>query len=341
MPVPSSYGAPYPPSPAVSGLVERDLLLTKSRSVAFLEAVEYLRLYARHREPIVIEGESGTGKSVLARHVHEWSPRAKRELTAVSLATVPKSLAASALFGHVPGAYTSAEYSRDGYFCAANNGTLFLDELGRSTLALQRNLLEVVETGRLRPVGSDTEVLVDVRLIFATSVPMKELVAKGRLLLEIYARIRTLTVRLPALRERPEDIPDLAELFLARHAVSHGYSEAPVFAREVFGALCRAEWPLNVRELESAIVALVIHAHPARKITLQHFKGEFLQQVLTSAGRKRKRRSSEEVRRVFYAVNRNVTRTAEILGVNPPTVRSHLKRSGNMHIEREPTPRSG
>jgi two-component system response regulator HydG len=228
----------------------------------------------------------------------------------------------------VKGAYTSADYPRDGYFSAANGGTLFLDELGRSTRALQRNLLEVVETGRLRPVGSDTEMAVDIRVIFATSVPMKDLVTRGRLLLEMYARIRTLTVRLPALRERPEDIPELAEFFLARHAVSHGYSKVPVFAREVIGTLCRAEWPLKVRELKSAIVALVIHAHPARTITIEHFRGEFLKEVLASAGRKRRRHGSAEVVRVFHAVNRNVSRTAEILGLERATVRSHLARSG-------------
>lgn len=235
----------------------------------------------------------------------------------------------------------SSCYARAGFFRSANGGTLFLDELGKASLDVQRRLLRVVESGRFYPVGSDLEMRIDVRLIFATSIPMKKLIEDDLLLRDLYARLRVFTVRLPPLRDRPEDIPDLVGSFLKKHSVTHGYQQPPKLARETMRVLCRAEWLHNVRELESAIIALIVEAHPAPVVDLEHFRSDVLKDVLASANRRRKRRDTEHVVRVFKLTDRNIAQTSDVLGIGRDAVRSHLSRYGISDAERAKLVRPG
>jgi DNA-binding NtrC family response regulator len=224
---------------------------------------------------LLLEGESGTGKSYLARRVHEWSPRAARSFSAVSLAELDDAIASSDLFGHVAGAFTDARHSRAGHFQTANGGTLFLDEIGKASPSVQKKLLGVIETGEFRPVGSDRSVRVDVRLVFAHNVPIASLVERGTFLPDLYARISTFQVEIPPLRERPEDIPALVQHFLARYAPRCGYPDGPPrVAPSLMDALAHAPWQLNVRELEGAVQLLLVEGAGSAELTLEYCEGK-------------------------------------------------------------------
>ena len=224
-------------------------VITRSLNDAFNAVVHRLRLYAQQSFPIVLEGESGTGKSLLARQVHRWSARADGPFERQSLANLPDSLAESELFGHAKGAFTGAFAERKGSLRLAHLGTIFLDEIGHASLQLQSKLLEIAEEGRVRPLGSDRVIPLDVRVLFASSELTKDLAASGRLLPDLYARLRMWRVRLPSLSERVEDIPMLVEHCLERHGRTMHLERIPQMSTEAMGVLCRAEWPGNIRQL--------------------------------------------------------------------------------------------
>src|SRR5882672_9708402 len=158
-----------------------DASLSQFPSATFRRTLAQLERFARDRRAtILLVGESGTGKTTLARHIHQASPRADRAFQRVVLSTLDDALAGSELFGHVSGAYTDARQSRPGQFASANGGTVFLDEIGKSSLSVQQKLLHVVEYGEFRPVGADREVLVDVRLVAATNLSLEDAVADGK-----------------------------------------------------------------------------------------------------------------------------------------------------------------
>jgi DNA-binding NtrC family response regulator len=297
-------------------------IVTNSLNNAFKGVIHRLRLYAPYGFPLVLEGESGTGKSVLARQVHAWSARAEGPFEDLSLANLSDSLAASELFGHAKGAFTGATSERKGAFRLANRGTMFLDEIGHASLELQAKLLEITERGRVRPLGSDRVIPLDVRVLFATSELTKDLEASGRLLADLYARLRMWRVRIPSLRERAEDIPMLAGYFLEQHAKAMRLERSPQLSAEAWGVLCRAEWPGNIRQLGQAIGVLLVHASGARRITPEHFFGDPLAEILESAQRRR-RYGPEEICRA-YQTHGKIKRTATILGVSPNTVRAHV-----------------
>lgn len=298
--------------------------ITRSLNDAYNVVLRRLRLYAPHAFPIVLEGESGTGKSLLARQVHRWSARSDRPFEVQSLANLSDSLAESELFGHAKGAFTGAIEERKGNLRQAHSGTLFLDEVGHASLQVQAKLLEITEVGRVRPLGSDRIIPIDVRLLFASSEPTQELAASGRMLPDLYARLRTWRVRVPSLSERVEDIPILVEQCLEKNARRMDLKRIPHMSAEAMGVLCRAEWPGNIRQLDQAIAALIIHVDGGRRITKEHFFGDELTEVLESSKRKRKRVPPEEVRRVYQKMG-NVKRAAVALGVCKNTVRAHRK----------------
>jgi two-component system response regulator AtoC len=231
------------------------------------EAMQRLRVMieqvAKTRSTVLILGESGTGKELVARAIHESSPRRGRKFVAINCAAIPAALLESELFGHTRGAFTDAVRDKAGLFEDADGGTLFLDEIGELPLTLQAKLLRALQEGEIRRLGETVSVKVDVRLIAATLRDLADDVAAGRFREDLYYRLNVLPVRIPPLRERADDIPQLARFFAERHAARHqiGIIELP---DAVLEALRQQPWPGNVRELENVIErALVLADGPA------------------------------------------------------------------------------
>ncbi len=206
---------------------------------------------------ILILGESGTGKELVARAIHDRSRRASKPMVTVNCAAIPKELVESELFGHTRGAFTTAVSARAGLFEAANGGTLFLDEIGDLPTSAQVKLLRTLQSGEVRPVGSDIVKIVDVRVVTATNVDLRAAIAAGTFRQDLYYRLNVIAVRLPALRERGDDILMLAHHFIQKHAQLAG-RPATRLSHEAAVLLQRYEWPGNVRELEHAIEHAVV-----------------------------------------------------------------------------------
>src|SRR5262252_1410674 len=181
-----------------------------------IDALETIRQVAATDCSILITGETGTGKELFARAVHRASPRRSRPLIPVNCAAIPESLLETELFGHIKGAFTGATNARPGRFMTAHEGTIFLDEIGDLPLSAQAKLLRVLEERVVSPVGSDNDVPVDVRVIAATHRNLEEMVAQGKFRADLYFRLNVVPVQLPALRERPEDISQIATICVAR-----------------------------------------------------------------------------------------------------------------------------
>ncbi len=232
-------------------------------SAALQRALEVARKVARHPSTVLITGESGTGKELVARLIHRASPRAAGMFVAVNCGAIPESLLESELFGYVRGAFTGATGDKPGLFEEANGGTLFLDEIGELPQALQVKLLRALQEGEIRRVGATTPRRVDVRVIAATNRDLAADVSIGRFRGDLYYRVNVVTITLPPLRERPEDIPELARYFLHRHAARLGL-DIRAITPAAMRRLVEHPWPGNVRELENVIErALVLATGPA------------------------------------------------------------------------------
>ena len=234
------------------------------RSAAFLEVMKLVGRVAPTNLPVLITGESGTGKEVVARAIHRRSARAEHPFVAVNCGALPSELIESELFGHVRGSFTGAERDRRGLWEEADGGTVFLDEITETTLAFQVKLLRALQEGEVRRVGSNRTIKLDVRVIAATNRDIEEEVRQGRFRQDLLYRLNAVTIHLPSLRERREDIPVLARRFAERVRPAGG--EAPVtFTREALGLLETYGWPGNIRELENAVVrAAALCEHTVR-----------------------------------------------------------------------------
>jgi DNA-binding NtrC family response regulator len=208
---------------------------------------------------VLVTGEHGTGKEVVARWLHQSSKRAGRTLVAVNAGGLSEGVFESELFGHVRGAFTDAKSDRTGAFELADGGTLFLDEVANMPLAQQAKLLRVLQTGEFTPVGSSKVKKADVRVVAATNARLGDEVAEGRFREDLLYRLNTVEVHLPPLRERGEDVPHLAQHFLAQHAARYGKA-VNGFRADALEALVRHSWPGNVRELEHAVERAVLMA---------------------------------------------------------------------------------
>ncbi len=228
-------------------------------SPALFLALDTVRRAAPTDFSILITGETGTGKELLARAVHRASPRRKNAFVAVNCAAIPDTLLETELFGHVRGAFTGATAPRSGRFAAASGGTLFLDEVGDLPLSVQAKLLRVLEHGVVCPLGSDAETPVDVRIVCATHRDLEDMVAKGTFRGDLYYRLAVVPVELPALRDRGEDLDLLADAAVARANQKTGLHVAGIDAsgREALHAYA---WPGNVRELTHRIERAVVLA---------------------------------------------------------------------------------
>ncbi len=233
-------------------------LVAESR--AMQAAARLLERVAASGAAVLITGEHGTGKEVAARWLHAASARAERPFVAVNAGGLGEGVLESELFGHVKGAFTDARADRAGCFELADSGTLFLDEIANMPLAQQARLLRVLETGEFHPVGSSRARTVDVRVIAATNADVARAAAEGRFREDLLYRLNTVEVRLPPLRERKEDIPKLAALFLARHAARTG--QARRFTGDAMAALLAHPWPGNVRELVHVVERASLLAEP-------------------------------------------------------------------------------
>lgn len=236
--------------------------LLRSDSRRHRELLQRLTYVAQfERATILLEGESGTGKSALAQQIHLLSPRSGGPFVEVNVAAIDDALVSSELFGHLPGAFTGASSTRRGLVASALGGTLFLDEIGKASRAVQHRLLTLLERRVIRAVGSDREAPVDVRLVAATNVPVSALVEQGVLLSDLAPRLTTHRFRLPPLRDRPQDVPAIARACVLRHYRAYGYEgEPPELDAALVAAMCLAPWPDNIRGLDNAVQRLLVAA---------------------------------------------------------------------------------
>jgi DNA-binding NtrC family response regulator len=223
------------------------------------EVFDRIRRVAPTDSIVLILGESGTGKELVAAAVHQLSSRAAGPYVAVNMAAIPAHLVESELFGHVRGAFTGATDARVGRFQVASGGTIFIDEIGDFDPAAQAKLLRVLESYTVCPIGSNTELPVDVRVVAATSRNLQDLVAHGQFREDLYYRLNVVAIRLPALRDRPDDIPLLAEVFLNESRATCGRSELSLDPA-VVNYFVRHPWPGNVRQLRNVIFSMVVMA---------------------------------------------------------------------------------
>lgn len=230
-----------------------------AQSAIMLDLLDQVRRAAQAQSLVLVLGESGAGKELVAAAIHEQSGRRTGPYVAVNIAAVPENLVEAELFGHVQGAFTGAAQNRAGRFEAAEGGTLFIDEIGDCALPVQAKLLRVLETLTVTPVGGNRERRVDVRVVAATSRSLPEMVEKGEFREDLYYRLNVLTIQLPPLRERREDIPLLIEAFTQELSRKHQRS-APRFASDLMQFMLAHDWPGNVRELRNVIEHLLVMA---------------------------------------------------------------------------------
>jgi two-component system response regulator HydG len=231
------------------------------RSREMQQVYELIERLAAVSSPALIVGETGTGKELVARAIHHHGPRVRNAFVAVNCAALPEALLESELFGHARGAFTGATQPRKGLFVEADGGTLLLDEIGDMPLSLQAKLLRVLESGEIRAVGSDSVRHCDVRILAATHRVLEDLVAENRFREDLYYRLKVITLRLPPLRTRREDISLLAEHFVARVRVRVLSSPVKTVTPEALRLLEEHSWPGNVRELEHVIESAVVRGH--------------------------------------------------------------------------------
>ncbi len=290
------------------------------------------------RTTVLMSGESGTGKSMIARAIHQRSPRRDRPFVEIACGSIPETLLESELFGHVKGSFTGAHADKPGRFLAANGGTIFLDEINSASPAMQLKLLRVLQEKRFEPVGSSETVEVDVRVILASNQPLEELVARGEFRQDLYYRINVVMVEVPPLRSRASDIPLLAAHFLEQFARDAG-REVVGFTDEAMNALRGYAFPGNVRELQNIIERAVVLSRSAR-VQLDdlppNVTGEaprsftfptepYQPMTLEEALR-------EPERRIILATLEhnawNRQRTADVLGINRTTLYKKMKQLG-------------
>ena len=296
------------------------------------------------RATVLVTGESGTGKSLVAKMVHEASPRRAGPFVEMNCGALPEGLLESELFGHTKGAFTGAASARTGRFLAADHGTMFLDEIGTSTPALQLKLLRVLQERKFEPVGSEEPVEVDVRLVLATNEDLGKCVAEGRFRQDLFYRISVVPIHLPPLRERIGDVPLLAQHFLRRFTEENGKSIAEV-DDSTMTILQSHSWPGNVRELENVIERGVILARGDRLMP-----GDLPPQLTRSAPAPTGDRplplkraleipEREIIERTLRSHNWNRQRTAQALDINRTTLFNKMRKYGLLDLRFHPLER--
>ena len=301
------------------------------RSAPMREVFERTRRAVAVNSTVLIQGESGTGKELIARHIHFSGPRARKPFIVVNCAAIPDTLVESELFGHEKGAFTGAEASRPGKFELAHGGTLFLDEIGDMRLESQAKLLRVLQDGVIERVGGAKSRTVDVRTIVATNHNLRQSVAEGAFRQDLYYRLEVLSINLPPLRDRMEDLPLLVSHF--RTAIAQKLNiEPPVLAPEVLEAFKRYRWPGNVRELENTLEELFILATgpqigkedlPEKFATREPQAGAIR---LPSSGLVLEDVEQDLIRQAMDRTGGSIKEAAELLGLTYKTLQYRLKK---------------
>jgi two-component system response regulator HydG len=314
------------PAIAVEGIV--------GTSPAIRATVELIRRAAPSDATVLVTGESGTGKELVARALHESSPRANAPFVALNCAAVPASLLESELFGHVRGAFTDAKRTRAGLFVQAGKGTLFLDELGEMPIDMQAKLLRALQERKVRPVGADDEQPFGCRIVAATNRNLEQEIVGKRFREDLFYRINVVTIPVPPLRERRQDIIELARLFLAR-ATERARRSPLELSPSAAHRLIEYDWPGNVRELENSVERAVAMAHgPTIKdsdLPEKIAKFESTKTVIATDTPAEMVTLDElhrlYVRRVLRAVKGNKTQAARLLGIDRRSLYRRLEES--------------
>jgi transcriptional regulator with GAF, ATPase, and Fis domain len=314
------------------------------RSDVMQEVFRLVEQVAPARSTVLITGESGTGKELIAKAIHEASPRAARPFVTVNSSNIPSELLESELFGHTRGAFTGAVAAKKGLFEVADGGSIFLDEIGDIPPETQVRLLRVIQEREFTPLGDTAPRRVDVRIIAATNIDLKDAVRQGSFREDLYYRLSVVPIELPPLRDRREDILPLAQHFITKYNEENGRNVAEQVGPEVLALLESYSWPGNVRELENAIERAVVIA-PGDDITKECLRPEISdpQSVVSSShdgasnaavhdiGRginfyeEVRRFEIDLIRRALEQTGGHQSRAARLLGMNATTLNSKIK----------------
>ena len=314
-----------------------------ARSDKMLEILAFVEQVAPARTTILVTGESGTGKELIARAIHNQSTRADRSFVTVNSANLPTELLESELFGHIRGAFTGAVAAKKGYFEVADGGSIFLDEIGTISMETQAKLLRVIQERDFTPLGDTTRRHVDVRIIAATNVDLKQAVDEGAFREDLFYRLNVISINLPPLRDRREDILPLAQHFIRKYTAENARQISDKLSPEVLSLLEAHNWPGNVRELENVIERAVIIAR-GNEIQREDLREEVLnpqravaqvggQKIATQIDLSRgisfydevNRFQIELIRRALEITGGHQSRAAKLLGMNTTTLNSKIR----------------
>ncbi|OBY35540.1 two-component system response regulator GlrR [Providencia rettgeri] len=287
-----------------------------TRSPLMIRLLEQAHMVAQSDVSVLINGQSGTGKEVLAQAIHKASPRARKPFIAINCGALPEQLLESELFGHAKGAFTGAVSNREGLFFAASGGTLFLDEIGDMPMPLQVKLLRVLQERKVRPLGSNRDLDIDVRILSATHRNLPKAMEKNEFGEDLYYRLNVVNLRIPALNERSEDIPLLAN-HLLREAASRHKPFVRSFSSDAMKCLITASWPGNVRQLVNVIeqcVALTTSPVISEALVSQALQGE--NTALPTFVEARNQFELNYLRKLLQMTKGNVTQAARMAGRN-------------------------
>ncbi len=293
-------------------------------SPSMIDIYKTVSLVAPTNATVLLEGETGTGKEMIARMVHNHSPRVNQPFVPVDCGSIAKSLLESELFGAVKGAYTGADRDRIGVFEAANNGTVFLDEIGELELGFQLSLLRFLQEKEIRPVGSPRGKKVDVRVVAATNRDLQKMVEQGKFRDDLWYRLNVVRVILPPLVERRGDVPLLAHYFLKKY--NERYHQQARLTESALRALEDYSWPGNVRQLQHMIERLTIVTPQGRIDDAAVREAIELTEPRDTASETLADTEADQIRRVLAATGGNKSRAAKILGIERKTLYRKLER---------------
>ena len=300
-------------------------LYIEGQSQAARQLYEHVRLVAPTDMSVLVTGASGTGKEYIARRIHEQSNRSKAPFVAVDCGAIPKELAASEFFGHVKGSFTGAIENKTGAFVAAQGGTIFLDEIGNLTYEVQVQLLRALQERKVKPIGSNQEIAINVRLISATNENLRQTIEKGDFREDLYHRINEFTIRIPDLKERKEDL-----LLFANHFLDLANSELQKdiigFDNDTMQLFQSYSWPGNLRQMKNVIKYATLLA-TGRYITRKELPEELTENLSSHTNIQLKNVEHERdlIRKALQECGNNKTRAAQLLGIDRKTLYNKLK----------------